>query len=174
MYMATVHIILDLEPEVSSADREKVLRTIRDRLRNTFGQRITVRTDEESSLWVVWLDDNYARLQDRLDDILERVDSAGQARVLNHTEQWFAWFEGKFEETGQHDDAFGSEEDENEDFPRPSKPGEFLPPRSGFLTDRSSRNRTEKTIIYQHDDELEGSSGLTRSSRRQIRLPTRK
>lgn len=171
MFMATVHITLDLEPEVSSNDRERVLRAIRDRLKQALGQRITVRTDEEASLWVVWLDENFARLQDRLEEVLERVDSAGQARVLSHTEQWFGWFDGKFQETGQTAADLNEEEDDDEDA---HQSGEFLPTRSAFLTGRTLRNRLDRTIIYQHDDETEGGSGLGRNSRRQIRLPTRK
>lgn len=171
MYMATVHITLDLEPEVSSADREKVLRTIRDRLKNAFGQRIVVRSDEEASLWVAWLDENFSRLQDRLDEVLERVDSAGQARVLSHTEQWFAWFEGKFEETGQLAEDLNEEGDDDLN---PRRGGEFMPPRSAFLTAHGPRNRTEKTIIYDHEDETDRGLPLSRSPRRQIRLPTRK
>jgi|1048.fasta_scaffold75839_1 hypothetical protein len=169
MYMATVHITLDLEPEVSSNDRERVLRTIRDRLRNSFGQRITVRTDEEASLWVAWLDDNFARLQDRLEEILERVDSAGQARVLSHTEQWYCWFEGKFQETGSLADEFEDEDDGNDELS--VRGGEFMPTRSAFLTPRHNKNRFDKTIIYDREDETDTSSTL---SRRQVRLPTRK
>ena len=168
MYMATVHIILDLEPEVTSSDREKVLRAIRDKLKNNFGQRITVSSDEEASIWVAWLDENYTRLQSRLDEILDRVDAAGQARVLNHTEQWFAWFEGQFQETGKNfEDLESSPEGEDED-------GEFMPSKPAFLTPRSSRNSFGRTIIYKHDDESEGSSAVGRSVRKQIRLPTRK
>jgi hypothetical protein len=169
MYMASVHITLNLEPEVSSADRERVLRTIRDRLRQTFGQKITVRTDEEASLWVVWLDDNFTRLKGRLDDVLERVESAGQARILNHSEQWFAWFDGKFMEAGQLAEDF-DDNDEDTGF----GDGEIVPPRSAFLTARSDKSRFEKTIIYQHDDDAEDRSTLSRTARRQIRIPTRK
>lgn len=171
MYMATVHITLDLEPEVSSTDREKVLRAVRDRLKQTFGQRMTVRTDEEASLWVAWLDDNFTRLHDRLEEILERVESAGQARVLDHTEQWFAWFEGRFVETGaDFEDLSAADEDDQHS----SATGEFMPTRPSFLTAGRSRNRFDKTIIYQHDDEPDRSSALGRSNRRQVRLPTRK
>jgi hypothetical protein len=170
MYMASVHITLNLEPEVSSADRERVLRTIRDRLRQAFGQKITVRTDEEASLWVIWLDDNFSRLKSRLEDILERVESAGQARILNHTEQWFGWFDGKFTEAGQLAQDLEDEEMSESGFAG----GEFVPPRSAFLTARGDKNRFEKTIIYQHDDDSEDRSALSRTARRQIRIPTRK
>jgi hypothetical protein len=169
MYMATVHITLDLEPEVSSADREKVLRSVRDRLKQTFGHRITVRTDEEASLWVAWLDDNYTRLHDRLEEVLERVESAGQARVLDHSEQFFAWFEGKFSETGADFEDLAAEDDDTDSADR-----EFMPTRPGFLTAPGSRNRFNKTIIYSHDDEPERSSALGRNDRRQVRIPTRK
>ncbi|MEY2986751.1 MAG: hypothetical protein RJB13_272 [Pseudomonadota bacterium] len=168
MYLATVHIILDLEPEVTSSDREKVLRAIRDKLKSNFGQRITVRSDEEASIWVAWLDENYTRLQGRLEDILERVDSAGQARVLNHTEQWYAWFEGQFQEVGENfEDLEEAKEPGDTD-------GDFMPTKPTILTPGSSRNSFGRTIIYQHDDESEGSSALGRSVRKQIRLPTRK
>lgn len=168
MYMATVHIILDLEPEVTSSDREKVLRSIRDKLKNSFGQRITVRSDEEASIWVAWLDENFTRLQSRLEEILDRVESAGQARVLNHTEQWFAWFEGHFQETGENFEDLESDEELD------GENGEFMPSRPAFLTPGSSRNSFGRTIIYKHDDESEGGSALGRSVRKQIRLPTRK
>lgn len=168
MYMATVHITLDLEPEVTASDREKVLRAIRDKLKSAFGQRITVRSDEEASIWVAWLDDNFTRLQSRLEEILERVDSAGQARVLHHTEQWFAWFEGRFQETGESFEDLESTSEHHDEH------GEFMPSRPAFLTPGSSRNSFGRTIIYKHDDESEGGSALGRSVRKQIRLPTRK
>lgn len=168
MYMATVHIILDLEPEVTSSDREKVLRALRDKLKNSFGQRITVRSDEEASIWVAWLDENYARLQSRLEEVMDRVESAGQARVLNHTEQWFAWFEGQFQEIGENfEDLESDSELGDED-------SEIMPSKPAFLTPGSSRNSFGRTIIYKHDDESEGGSALGRNVRKQIRLPTRK
>ncbi|NBO39462.1 hypothetical protein EBU99_12865 [bacterium] len=169
--MATVHITLDLEPEVSSSDREKVLRSVRDRLKQAFGQRITVRTDEEASIWVAWLDENYSRLHDRLEDVLERVESAGQARVLDHTEQWFAWFDGKFTETGLDYEDLEGDDDDRERFPRA---GEFMPTRSAFLTGSNSRKSFDKTIIYKHDEEPDVNPAVGRSDRRQIRIPTRK
>lgn len=168
MYMATVHITLDLEPEVTSSDREKVLRALRDKLKNSFGQRITIRTDEEASLWVAWLDDQFERLQSRLEDILERIDSAGQARVLQHTEQWYSWHEGRFQEVGENfEDLQIDTEDANDT-------GEFVPSRQAILTPRSSRNTFGRTIIYQHDEDSESGTALGRTVRKQIRLPTRK
>ncbi len=47
MYLGVLYVTLDLEPEVTSSDREKLLRSLRDKLKNAFGQRMTVRTDGE-------------------------------------------------------------------------------------------------------------------------------
>jgi hypothetical protein len=153
LYLGTVRLSFDLEPEVAQADRERVLRTLRDKVRNTLGHRVTVRTDDEDSVYVAVLDDNLERLKTRLDELADLLDNAGQARLLLATPQMFAWFEGAFEELAESKQARLDEESES--------------------SQRGSMGKSvlSKTIVYSDDDHDTPSLPL---SRKGIRLPTRK
>ncbi len=140
-------------------DRDRVLRSLREKLKQKFTHRITVRADEgETSLAVALFDDNYERLKSRLDEIHERVEAAGEARIRFHQGQIFCWFNGKFVET--NDSLAYSEQNLNE----------F---KNASNIARSFRSQ-EKTIVYTDKDDDMPASMPSRFSRRNLRIPTRK
>lgn len=130
MYLGVLYVTLDLEPEVTSNDRERLLRALRDRLRQSFGQRLTVRTDGESAVMAAFFDESYVRTKTRCDEILEKVDASGEARVEFSSAQIYAWFDGAFQEcvNDEEDDSekqdsletirYAQPEDEEESRPR--------------------------------------------------------
>ena len=191
MYLASLHVTLDLEPEVAQSDRERLLRALRDRVKQIHSARVTVRTDDDSSIVIALLDDNLERAKSRLEEIGDLLDNAGQARILVTTAQVFAWFEGRFQETADS----RAQGDEDAGHPRFSDtlsgaagPGRFGGPgRSpGFAAKGwSEKERPEKTIVYEDEDADDfekpglqvrslaptGGQGL---GRRGMRIPTRK
>ncbi|WGL59834.1 hypothetical protein QEJ31_14985 [Pigmentibacter sp. JX0631] len=159
MYLASLYIVLDLDPEIMVNDRDRVLRSLREKLKQKFNHRITVRADEkETSLAIALFDDNYERIKSRLDEIHEKVEAAGEARIRFQQGQIFYWFNGKFVETN---DSLAYSEKNLSEFKN-----------SGANITRSFRVQ-EKTIVYtDKDDDL--SSIPSRFSRRNLRIPTRK
>lgn len=171
MYLASLHVTLDLEPEVAQGDRERVLRALRDKVKQLHSSRVTVRTDDDSAIAVALLDDNLERAKARLGEIADLLDDAGQARILTTTAQVFAWFEGRFQETA--DSRAEREEDEASE-------------HMAFI----GKGRPAKTIVYADEDEddfkrppppLAGrrestplAPAHTGLGRRGIRIPTRK
>lgn len=99
MYLGTLYVILDLEPEVTSTDRERILRKIRDRLRQAFSQRVTIRTDDEDAIAIALFDNSYGAVHARLDDITEHIENLGEARLSFSTPQVFRWYDGMFRST---------------------------------------------------------------------------
>jgi hypothetical protein len=160
MYLATLHVSLDLEPEVASEGREKVLRALRDRLKQAFGSRITVRTDDDAAIVIAFLDDNYERAQSRIKESLDRIEGASEARVFHSHSQVFMWFDGKFQETREELEQF-------HDNP--------LSPSNAGRTKMNGGNANGKTIRYASEDEDDDFSPIpSRLSRKSLRIPTRK
>lgn len=155
MFMATLYVSMDLEPEVPTVDREKVLRSLRDRLRQFYNHRAVIRTDEDTALFVSLFDENHERAKSRIDEVLEKIETASEARVFDSQIQIFEWFEGSFVET--------REDLEDESAARD--------PRS-----RSSRTSKDssKMIVYGEEEDEDFSPMPTRFNRRTMRLPTRK
>jgi hypothetical protein len=180
MYLASLHVTLDLDPEVARTDRERVLRALRDKVKQVHGSRVSVRTDDDSAVVVALLDDNLERAKARLEEITELLDDAGQARILTSTGQVFAWFEGRFQETADSKAESGDEDD----LAGGRGLGTFgngLGMRAGF----TPKERPERTIVYADEDEDDfnrspGPNGrpLAPTSqglgRRGLRIPTRK
>ena len=158
MYLATVFVNLDLEPEVTQVDRERLLRSVRDRLKQNFGSRVTVRTDDDCAIVVALLDDHFGRARSRLDEIVDRIDSYGEARIDSSHAQVFAWYDGTFQETR----------------------GELNLAELGLAHTANPGSRTsarlERTIVYGDEDDAAGFAGAPRSgfTRRSLRIPTRK
>ena len=153
MYLGVLYVTLELEPEVTSTDRERLLRALRDRVRQAFGQRITVRTDGESAVMVAFFDESYGRARSRCDEVLENIEASGEARVEYSNAQVFAWFDAAFQECV--DDSGGDDDDSSE----------------------NSRENTE-TIRYASPDDDEQQSRPrmipSRFARRTARSPVRK
>lgn len=169
MYLASLHVTLDLEPEVAQGDRERVLRALRDKVKQYHSARVTTRTDDDSAIAIALLDDNLERAKTRLAEIADLLDDAGQARILTTTAQVFAWFDGRFQETA--DSRAERDDDDN---------GQI-----GF----TPKERPAKTIVYADEDEddftrpapLGGrrdapplAPAHTGLGRRGFRIPTRK
>jgi hypothetical protein len=154
VYLGTSRISFDLEPEVSQQDRERVLRALRDKLRSALGHRVTVRTDDEDSVFIAFFDENLERVKDRLESIAESLENAGQARIFSSTEQIFCWFEGAFLEIPE------SKLKREEDDTSSQTPGYG----KGFLG---------ITIKYADDDDDIPASKVA-LGRKGLRLPTRK
>lgn len=159
MYLASLYIVLDLDPEVATSDRDRVLRSLREKLKQKFTHRITVRADEnETSLAIALFDDNYERIKSRLDEIQERIEAAGEARIRFHQGQIFCWFNGKFVETNE---SLAYSEQNLSEF------------KKGTNITQAFRAR-EKTIVYTDKDDDMASPIPSRFSRRNLRIPTRK
>lgn len=148
MYLGTVYVSLDLEPEVSPSDRERVLRHMRDRLRQQYGNKLTIRSDKDNALSFAMLEDNFERLKAHLHEIPDRMETLGEARVAYFRTQIFAWFEDRFVET---------------------KDGEHF---------EDNTDNSAVTIPYSQDEFAVSSDGFspfqTTFNRRQMRIPTRK
>ena len=76
MYLASLHVTLDLEPEVAQGDRERVLRALRDKVKQYHSSRVTIRTDDDSAIAIALLDDNLERAKTRLAEIADMLDEA--------------------------------------------------------------------------------------------------
>jgi hypothetical protein len=171
MYLAVLHVTLDLEPEVAQSDREKVLRALRDRVRSHHGARVTVRTDDDSAIAVAFLDDNWERVKSRLEELADSLDNAGQARLLTATKQVFAWHDGIFVETAESRQENG----EGQSFDDIPGLGSGRP-----LGGQASlgKPRPARTIVYAEEEDFVSDAGHSAQgrglSRKQVRIPTRK
>jgi len=157
MNLATACVSMDLEPEVPTADRERVMRALRDKLRSHLNHRITVRTDDDVSIFISLFDENLERAKSRLQDALDHVESTSEARIATQFTQIFTWFEGKFHEVRESLGEESYAESETVGMSRDSNP-----------------KFEEKMIVY-GEEEDEGFSPIpTRFRRRLVRLPARK
>ena len=150
MHLAVVSVSLDLEPELYSTDRERLLRSVRDRVKQAHNSRITIRTDDDAMIVMAFFDDNYARLKARAEELVDAVEGTGEARVDVSTLQFYSWHDGKFQETR---DSLLEEENSQ------------IAPRS---------KHQDRTIVYQDKDDDLNLSEAPKFSRRNMRLPTRK
>lgn len=166
MYLGTLHVTLDLEPEVLSADRERIFRRIRDRMRQLYGQRITVRTDDAETIAIAFLDSSYGRARERLEEMTERLESFSEARIAVSTPQVFQWFDGEFRSTAEVNELGEGELPLSGEQPR-SRPG---------LKSGQQRQRDVFRRYPQEDDE--GGGGFppipTRFGRRPNKVPGRR
>ena len=159
MYLASLYIVLDLDLEVTLTDRNRVLRSLRDKLKQKFTHRITVRADEgETSLAIALFDDNFERIKSRFEEIQEKIDAAGEARIQFHQGQIFCWFNGKFVETN---DSLTYNKENQPEF------------KHGRNISQSFRVQ-EQTIVYTDKDDDAAASISSRFQRKNLRIPVRK
>lgn len=160
MYLAALYILLNLDTEVSSFDRERVLRSLRERIKGRFGHSVTVRTEADTALVVAFLEDRQERLDQKSESIIVAVEEAGEARILSVQKQVFAWDQGEFREL-EHEASFE----------------EFAPGAQNLGTPMTPMNRSK---YHSEDDDDTGEQeellqDMTgRFSRRSLRLPVRK
>ena len=160
MYLASLYLTLDVEPDVSPSDRERLLRALREKLKQKLNQRVTVRTDEEAcAIVMAFFEKNYESCRLRIESMQEFIDSMGEARISYAKGQIFSFFDGKFAEVKDHIDPLFSHSDIY---------------TSAQKNKRSSFQKIEQTIVYTDKDEDSGLLNSSRFSRKQIRIPTRK
>ncbi|MBX9702653.1 MAG: hypothetical protein K2X39_00735 [Silvanigrellaceae bacterium] len=165
MYLSTASIALDLEPEVPSFNRERILRTLKERLKKQFHGRIIVRANKSGNgLMVAFFCDKFAKISPLMDEVFDKLESAGEARILSHKHQIFSWFEERFIETR---DEILDETTKNFDCLQKKQPSTD---ETHFLKLKASN----KTIVYDHDDDYPKMETMPRFSRKHIRIPTRK
>jgi hypothetical protein len=151
MYLASSYIVLDLEPKIAPFDRNRVLRFLREKLRQTLSSKTIIHLDEnKTSLVIALFDNNYERIKKKLEEIQEKLEAAGEARVCFHQEQIFCWFNGKFVETSDS----------------------IIYREKKIQTDL--KKSQEKTIVYKDQDEETLPSFPSRFSRKNLKIPTRK
>ena len=163
MYLTSLYLTLNLDTEVSSFDRERVLRSLREKLKNSFGHRITLRTDDDHSIVIAFLEDNLERVGPKCEALISRIDEAGEARVMSIQRQTFAWFDGEFKEL-RHENSYENVSE------------------IGETSNRHSLSRNGQTIVYADADdaqepEVENSrlqGTFRRSARRNLRIPIRR
>lgn len=161
MYLTSLYLALNLDTEVSQFDRDRVLRSLRDRVQKNFGARVTVRPSEDHALMIAFFEVKLEKIDSKVESILNIIDAAGEARIRNCIKQTFAWYENEFSELEHereaHDLALAETAEVNSD-------------RRGSKGGRSSEMR-----IYEHDDDEDAEFGLLRNmGRRNVRLPVRK
>jgi hypothetical protein len=162
IYMTSVYILLNLDTEVSTFDRERVLRSLRERLKSTFGHNITVRTEDDTALVVAFLEDTLERVHRRSEAILNRLEEAGEARILSHQRQVFAWVDAEFRELKhERDESELVEGVEDLKLMRSRRPGGRASQPLGDDDDVSDEDP--------FDDDLS-----RRTQRRAMRIPVRK
>ncbi len=163
MYLATIYVTFDLEPEVTTSHRERLLRSIRDRLRQNFGQRITIRTDDEASVTIAFFDESHGRVKARAEEMVERLESFGEARIFSSTIQVFQWFDGKYQETRE---SLTENEDEQEE-------GDGLPGRLRAPVGGGRSRGRDSTIRYDNEEDSGPDLIPSRFGRRPIRTSER-
>ena len=98
MYLVAVLVQMDLDGSLHANDREGILRILCLRCRAQLGTRAVVRTDGDDSIAASFFEEKFDRVRARADDFVRRIESAGEARVLNHAVQTFGLHEGRFRE----------------------------------------------------------------------------
>jgi hypothetical protein len=98
MFLVSLYLSFQLDHDMAQSERERVLRSIRDKVKNKHGSKITTRTDEDISIAFAFFDSNANRAEQRANELLEEIEGFSQARIDTHLIQVFEWFEGSFEE----------------------------------------------------------------------------
>lgn len=157
MYLAALCVALDIEPEVTRSDRERLLRSLREKLKQKLHHRVTIGVDyEDVCLFMSFFDENFERCKARIDSLYESIEAAGEARIRFYEEQIYRWFDGQFVEA-----ASGILQAPEMEVPTHRKLGHFQPSK-------------EKTIVYADSEEDDMVPISSRFSRRNLRIPTRK
>lgn len=174
MFLTSLYILLNLDTEVSAFDRERVLRSLRERLKNSFGQSITLRTDADSAIAVAFLEDNLERANNRAEAVLSRLEEAGEARVLSVQTQVFAWQEGEFREL-EHERTYDDLEEHTASMTMPLSRTR----QPGKAAGKDSSGGRKVNFGDEFDDLLDEASdemiGMAkRQTRRNLRIPVRK
>jgi hypothetical protein len=160
MYLASLYVSFDLDPSIPSPDKERLLLSLREKLKQKFRNKLSVKNDyQESSIVIAFFDHNYEKIKSNLHSILDHLEGSSEARIGFHHEQIFSWFNGQFVDSSQNK-QFDHQEEKNKILKSPR-----------FTAYNEIR---EKTIIYSDHDEEESMPIPSRFTRRNFRIPTRK
>lgn len=160
MYLASLYICFDLDPSIPQPDKDRLLLSLREKLKQKFKNKLTVKIDEaENSLAVAFFEHNYEKLKSNLNNIMEHFETSSEARIGFNHEQIFTWFNGEFVDS-QQNNLFDLDTEKNK---------MLKSRRVSALTEGR-----EKTIIYSDNEDDENMPLPSRFTRRNLRIPTRK
>jgi hypothetical protein len=162
MYLASLYICFDLDPSIPQTDKERLLLSLKEKLKQKFRNKLTLKIDDqENSLALAFFEHNYEKVQFYFNEILEFLEGRSEARIHFHHEQIFSWFQGQFVDSSQQN-SFNINEEKNNVVHPPYKT-------------LSAMETHKKTIVYSDKDEDEDMSPIaSRFARRNFRIPTRK
>lgn len=160
MYLASLYISLDLDPSIPTPDKDRLLLSLREKLKQKFKNKLTVKIDDqENALAVAFFDHSYEKLNVHMHHIMEHLEGSSEARIGFHQEQIFSWFNGQFVDSEQ-----------NKLFDLSSEKNKLTKSRRvAALADIH-----EKTIVYSNNEDDESRPIPSRFTRRNLRIPTRK
>ena len=160
MYLASLYISFDLDPSIPAMDKDRLLLSLREKLKQKFKNKLTVKINkEENAIATAFFDHNYEKLKSQLSNILESIESSSEARVGFYHEQVFSWFNGQFVDSHEN------------------KLFDINAEKNGIQNSRrnsASADSRDKTIIYSDNDDDEIMPIPSRFARRNFRIPTRK
>jgi len=161
MYLVALYVALDVDPELALADRQRLLRSLKEKLKQKFQHRMTVGVDDqEMAFCVSFFDENFERSKHKVDLILEGIEDSGEARIHFSQAQRYLWHEGRFVETNERELL----DQEERGFHHPDNKKFSL-----------SSHAKDRMIIYADAEEDEDTPALSsRFSRKNFRIPTRK
>ncbi len=100
MYLSLLHFELDLDPNISIPQKEKVLRSLREKLKCKFSNRIIVKVDgDKNGYHISFFEESFECCQSQIEMILVYAESTGESRIKNSIFQILSWFEDRFVET---------------------------------------------------------------------------
>lgn len=160
MYLASLYVSFDLDPSIPGADKDRLLLSLREKLKQKFKNKLTIRMNkEENGLAIAFFEQNYDKLKANFVSILDQIESCSEARIGFSQEQIFTWYQGQFIDS-QDLNAFA-----------PKKEVATSSSHRGFTAAGELR---EKTIIYSDRDDDDAMPIPSRFDRRNVRIPTRK
>lgn len=100
MHLASFHFDLDLDPAISLPQREKVIRSLREKIKYKFSSRIIIKPDSNNQGYhLSFFGESFNFCQSQVEAILTYAESTGECRIKNPTYQIFRWHEDRFVDT---------------------------------------------------------------------------
>ena len=97
MNFAALYLTLDFDDMLSGNDRSFILRACKEKILSRFKRKCAIQSSlEDSALLIISLDNKLEKLKSTCKQVLEYFDSIGEARILNHSIQYFSCFEKSF------------------------------------------------------------------------------
>jgi hypothetical protein len=160
MYLASLYISFDLDPSIPQMDKDRLLLSLREKLKQKFKNKLSIKIDEpENAIAIAFFEHNFEKIRINANNIIEHFEERSEARISFHHEQIFSWFNGEFIDTQQNKVLSWDP----------------LNKHSNFNSKTSSLKTTDhKTIVYSDSDEDDSVPIPSRFTRRNFRIPTRK